>query len=74
MIALSPLLMLAGVVESSKMAKEKSNVQVKGTEIIPETLNNLKVVRSLTAESQILNRYEGLVEEERLKGNSSAIF
>ena len=65
MLALSPLLMLSGIVEGSKLSNQKRNKQAKGSELLPETLNNLKVVRSLTATEPVYKKFEQIAEEDR---------
>ena len=64
-IALSPLLVLSGLVESKMMVGAKESETEEQNNFLQETLNNMKVVRSLNAETTILNNYAVNSEELR---------
>ena len=51
-LALSPLLIFSGIVESALWAG-KSGDKKSGTSQLSETLNNIKIVKSLNAEQDI---------------------
>ena len=67
MLAMLPLIFISGLVETSNLSAEKKGEAIEGSDLLPETLNNMKVVRSLTAQDQILARFERSAEEHKRK-------
>ena len=56
-LALSPLLIFSGLVESALWANQTEQKK-KGTSQLSETLNSIKIVKSLTAEKDIFDKFE----------------
>lgn len=67
MIALTPLLVFAGIIRARIMQAGGSKGTLEGSDLLPETLNNMKVVRSLNAEVQIYSRFENYSEIQKSK-------
>lgn len=67
MLAMTPLLFISGIVDTQMMNAEKKADKVEGSDLLPETLNNIKVVRSLTAQHQIFSRFEKFAESHRAR-------
>jgi len=72
MLAMTPMLFVSGIVDTQMMNAEKKAQKVEGSDLLPETLNNIKVVRSLTAQSQIFRRFERFAEQHRVHSIKSS--
>ena len=66
-LGLSPLLFLNGLVESKMMAGMNVEEKKSANSILPDTLNNMRLVRSLNAEGSLLNKYVALSEGDSQK-------
>ena len=71
-IAMSPFLVLSGVVESSGMKNKEDNKKIDNNEL-NESLNNIKMVKSLNGEEQLLNKFSKKAEIYRKKKIKGAI-
>jgi ATP-binding cassette subfamily B (MDR/TAP) protein 1 len=72
MIGITPILILSGVVRSKIMHATGKKEKLEGSDLLPETLNNMKVVRSLNAEAQIYERFKNYSEIQAKKSNKLA--
>lgn len=50
MLAMTPLLFVSGFVDTKMRGSDKKNKKHEGSEILSETLNSIKVVRSLNCQ------------------------
>jgi ATP-binding cassette subfamily B (MDR/TAP) protein 1 len=66
MMAMTPLLFICGIVDTQMINAEKKAENIQGSGLLPEALNNMKVVRSLTAQHQIFSRFERFAESQRV--------
>lgn len=59
-LALSPLMMLFGIVESSGSRENKGNSKkedLDGINVLSESLNNIKLVKSINCERELKSNY-----------------
>lgn len=67
-LGISPLLFLSGIVESkigSNLTKKDKKTTTENS-ILPDTLNNMKLVRSLNAKQQLVEKYSVIADQSML--------
>ncbi len=57
-LALSPLMIISGIVETSMYATEDKKSTIDGSQMLSESLNNIKLVKSLNAEETLMERFK----------------
>lgn len=67
LIGLSPIIFLSGVMEALLLHQVKSNKKQEEFKLVGETLENIKVVKSLTAENEILEEFDAECKQQKKK-------
>ena len=57
MLSLIPLLFISGIIESKVNSSDVTKNMLEGSDVLAESFNNMRVVRSLNAEKEMLERF-----------------